>query len=158
MSFKRILLGTVVTFLALFIVGFLLWSVIFATTWENMTDTQMTANPNMILMIVSFLLIALAMAYIYPYGYEGGSPVMEGLRFGVVIWFLVSLGVGLGYLAFQPDNFGAVVFSQFLNLIQYACGGIALGLVMGTMGRGEAAPAPAPVEEAAPAEEPAAEE
>ena len=136
MPFKRILLGTVVTFLVLFVVGYLLWSVIFAATWENMTDAPQTANPDMLLLTISFLLIAFAMAYIYPFGYEGGAPVMEGLRFGVITWFLVSLAVGVGYLAFTPDNFGAVVFSQFLNLIQYACAGIALGLVMGHMGTG----------------------
>ena len=49
---------------------------------------------------LGFLVLALLMALVYPKGYKGGSPKLEGLRFGVIVGLiaesptqLVSYGV-----------------------------------------------------------------
>jgi hypothetical protein len=138
---KRTLVSGLVAFVAMFLFSWLMWGFIFSSTWENMSDVAMTMEPNMLFLTLSYLVVAWIMAFIFPYGYEGGSAVAEGFRFGLVIWALVSLGMGLGMQAFQPDNMGAFLFAQVINLLQYVLGGIVIGMLAAKMG--EAAPAAA---------------
>jgi len=37
---------------------------------------------------LAYLMVGIIMAYMYPKGYEGGSPVGEGLKFGAIIGLL----------------------------------------------------------------------
>ena len=49
------------------------------------------AEPNMLLIGVSYLILALLMAHIYPKGIEGTNKIANGIKFGVVvglIWVL----------------------------------------------------------------------
>jgi len=45
----------------------------------------MLAESNLFFIILGVLILTVLMAYMYPQGYKGGSPLKEGLRFGVVI-------------------------------------------------------------------------
>jgi hypothetical protein len=143
---KRTLVSGLVAFVAMFLFSWLMWGFIFSSTWENMSDVVMTMEPNMLYLTLSYLVIAWVMAFIFPFGYEGGSAVKEGFRFGLVIWALLSLGMGLGMQAFQPDNMGAFLFAQVISLLQYALGGIVIGMVAARMGDAAlAAAAPEPM-------------
>lgn len=151
---KRTIVSGLVTFVVLFAVGWLLWSLIFASTWAGMTSVEATREPNMLFMAIGLLIAGWLMAFIYPRGYEGGSPAAEGFRFGLVIWALLSLAVGFWMQAFWPDNTGAFIFARVLELVQYGAAGIVLGIVADKMTTPERVVAQAPAAPAAP--EPAA--
>ena len=47
-------------------------------------ETQATHEGTFII-LVAYLVLGALMAYMYPLGYKGGRPVVEGLRFGMLI-------------------------------------------------------------------------
>jgi hypothetical protein len=115
-----------------------------------MSSLEMTTEPNLLMLALAYLVFGWLMAFIYPYGYSGGSPVGEGFRFGLVVWGLLGLGAGLGMQAFQPNNTGAFLFGLFVNLVGFALAGMVLGIVSEKMATPErvvteaAVPPPAP--------------
>ncbi|MFO7769648.1 MAG: hypothetical protein R6W82_11930 [bacterium] len=127
---KRTLIGGLVAFLVLFIGNWLLWGLVFNSTWERMSSAPMAADPDMLWLILGYAVLGWVFAYVYPLGFEGRGAVGEGARFGIVMWAVASLGMGLMMQAFQPDSLTAFFFGQFLNLIVYLLMGVALAMVM----------------------------
>ncbi len=150
---KRTLIGGLVAFLVLFLVNWLLWGLVFMSTWENMTSVPMTAEPDMLWLTIGYLILGWILAYIYPLGYEGGGAAGEGVRFGLVMWALLSLGIGAIFQAFEPDNLTAFFFAQFINLVVYLLMGIALAMTADRFMGPEPAAAPAPAPPPPPGEE-----
>ncbi|MCK4897984.1 MAG: hypothetical protein KAS38_04375 [Anaerolineales bacterium] len=82
---------------------------------------------------VATISMALIMAYIYPKGYEGGSPVSEGLRFGILIGLLYGIPLTLHFGSLFPISFGALLLWALIETLKTAAGGLAIGLVYGRM-------------------------
>ena len=81
------------------------------------------------LAIASFFTVA--MVYLYPKGHEGGSPALEGYRFGVVLGLvfitpvaLLLAAAGVGMATIVPD----VLWHTFA---EHALAGSAIGMVYG---------------------------
>ncbi|MEM7343310.1 MAG: hypothetical protein AAF485_03640 [Chloroflexota bacterium] len=53
------------------------------------------AEPDFALLTLNHVVFALLLAYIYPIGYQGGSPVGEGFRFGVLMGLVMFVPTGL---------------------------------------------------------------
>lgn len=100
------------------------------------------------LIIVGYLLLGALMAYMYPIGYKGGRPVLEGLRFGLLIgllWVLPQELVRLG--AHGKGSISYILVNSAWHLVEQGAGGVIIGLIYGrepaaAPGRsaGEAAP------------------
>ena len=145
---KRTLLGGLVAFLVLFFANWLLWGVVFMGTWENLSSVPMTTEPDMLWLTLGYLVLGWLFAYIYPLGYEGGGALAEGTRFGLVMWGVTSVAMGMVMQAFQPDSLTAFFFAQAVNLVVYLLMGIALAkTVQGSLGP---EPMAAPAEETPP--------
>lgn len=71
--------------IAAVIISIILNTVYYAVTAAGHTWAMTKAEPNLLLMMLNHVVFALLLAYIYPFGYQGGSPVSEGARFGVPI-------------------------------------------------------------------------
>ncbi len=155
---KNNLVVALTAFVVLFATGWLFWGLIFASMYENMMP-EMMGNPNMLIMACSLLVWGLALAAVYPKGFEGGSPTSEGMRFGVVMWLLAMVGPGLGMKA-SMEGYGWNAFSMdmVLGLVQFLIVGIVIGMVHAKMAGGAepvsavapAPPAPDPVPVPAP--------
>lgn len=139
---KRTLIGGLVAFLVLFIANWLLWGLIFMSTWESMTTVPLNTEPDMVWLTIGYLVYGWLFAYIYPLGYEGGGAAGEGIRFGVVMWGVASLATGMVMQSFTPDSMTAFIFGQFVNLVVYVLMGIALAMVMERFVEPETAAAP----------------
>jgi len=86
--------------------------------------------------VVVNLLMALIMAYIYPKGYEGGSPTAEGLRFGILLGLFVAIPFGL----FMSRLFSIALGHPLVGIIVYTIEVTTAGLLIGLVyGRREAA-------------------
>jgi len=87
MNFKKFV-KPVITTLAC---GVGMWVV--AGLWHNLImpalykDTHAT-HEGIGIMLVAYIALALIMVYMYPLGFKGGKPVLEGLRFGLIIGLL----------------------------------------------------------------------
>ncbi len=147
---KQTAIAGVVSALAMFMTSYLLFGVIFASVLTSAQNpalqSAMEGMANMPLLFLSYLVLAWMMAFIYPLGYKGGSKVAEGFRFGIVVWVLVAVSSGLDWLSWGLFSGGFFFLNIALYFIQFAVGGIVIGL----LASGGDEPAPADV---APAED-----
>ena len=89
------------------------------------------------LIIVAYLLLGALMAYMYPIGYKGGRPVLEGVRFGLLIgliWVLPHALVRAG--VHGEESISYVLINSAWHLVEQGAGGVIIGLIYG---RGRAA-------------------
>ena len=81
---------------------------------------------------VGFLVVwILIMAYMYPKGYEGGSPAVEGLRFGVLLGLFMGMPLALSIEVFFGIGLVPVLVQIFITTLEVATAGLLIGLVNG---------------------------
>ena len=96
MNVRRIALAAVVAWIVSLGIGFLVNDYLFAGLFQdNSAALRPTAalNANLPFGLGALLIAFFALAYVYAKGYEGGSGVVEGIRFGITIGVIV---VGFG--------------------------------------------------------------
>ena len=97
MNFPRIALAAVAAWLVSLPVGFLINDFLMADIYaanRAVMRPEADVTANLPLGFVFVLVGFFAFAYAYAKGYEGGSGVMEGVRFGVLV-ALIVMGFGL---------------------------------------------------------------
>jgi hypothetical protein len=112
---------------------------VFATVWhlvlfkELYAAAGMRTEPLFHLGILSMLIQASLMAYLYPRFQSGGTPALEGLRFGVLMGlFMGSYGVLAEAGKFDVGPIGPWIAAEgAFFVIQFAIVGTAIGLVYG---------------------------
>ena len=88
MDYKRLALAAVVAWVVDTIYGICTWMWMLGgefAKYPGVFRSQEAMNANMPLMFAGGLLAMFALAYIYAKGYEGGSGIPEGFRFGLVV-------------------------------------------------------------------------
>ena len=80
---------------------------------------------------VGLLAIILVMAYIYPKGYEGGSPAYEGLRFGVLLGLFSGVPFGVFFDNMFPIGAIPALVFMLTYTAEIALAGLFIGLVYG---------------------------
>jgi hypothetical protein len=82
-----------------------------------------------------FLLVGFfAFAYAYAKGYEGGSGVMEGVRFGVVIALVVT-GFGLVWMYVQFPITATLAGASIIDsIVEFAIYGAIVGAIYKPLG------------------------
>lgn len=94
MDMKRIAIAAVVTWVADVIYGLVVWMGMLGPEMarnQGVFRSEAAMNAGMPLMFAGVLLAMFALVYIYAKGYEGGSGITEGLRFGFLL-ALFTLG------------------------------------------------------------------
>jgi hypothetical protein len=71
------------------------------------------------------------MAYMYPLVCEGGRPIIEGLRFGMVIGVLWVFPHELAMAGAHGDSISYVFENAAWHLVEQGVGGIIIGFVYG---------------------------
>ena len=130
---KNTLMAAVAAAVAMFLVAWLLFGVVFGGTLAGMQNPALQAAmsdmPNMALLFVAYVILAWMMAYIFPFGYRGGSQIGEGFRFGVVIWLLASFSQALDWQSWGLFGWDMFLLNEVLYLVQFACGGIVIAMI-----------------------------
>ena len=73
--------------------------------------------------------VSLLMTYMYPKGYQGGYPLFEGLRFGVMVGLLIS--IPFNTLSYYPSIWTALLDIPW-RMMEQGLMGIAIALVYGS--------------------------
>lgn len=92
MNLARVAMAAVVAWVVYLVVSFVVHTVVLRSLYlEHLSAMRPEPQQNAILPIgFAFALVGFfAFAYAYAKGYEGGSGVQEGLRFGVLIGILI---------------------------------------------------------------------
>ncbi len=89
----KLILSTIVVGIVLFLLGWLFYSVLFAEYFFKFFGHL--ARPSAEFKIWAFAVANFVQAFfmyiIYAKGYKGGSPIMEGFRFGIVIGLFIYI-------------------------------------------------------------------
>jgi len=125
--------------LAAFLVGFLLsglWHVLLlGDFYESNSAVPMRAAPLFWAIGLAYLVVGLIMAYMYPKGYAGGSPLVEGLKFGAIIGLLWWFPTNLVLYGVFEGPFSVVLVDGGWHVVEEALAGGALGIVYGRLPR-----------------------
>jgi hypothetical protein len=127
MNTQKMLLAVVAGFVVMFGLAGLFHLVIM----KDFFIQKLGGSPLIQYPILSYLILAILMSYIYPQGYKGGSLLKEGLVFGILIGLVcrvpsevLELGYGRGDLAF-------VVTEGIWHMVEEGIGGIVIAYVYG---------------------------
>jgi hypothetical protein len=127
MKIQKMLLAIIVGFIIMFVLTGLFHLVImkeyFISKVGPLNDVQYA--------MISYGILAILMSYMYPKGYQGGSPVKEGLVFGILMgltcrvpWEVLELGYGRGDWSF-------VMTEALWHSVEEGVAGIAIAMVYG---------------------------
>ncbi len=128
MDFKKFSMAVGGSFIVMLFLG-LLWHRVILRSFYVEHFPAAFAEPNFIFAILGFLILAVLMAYLFPLGYKGGSPVKEGLRFGAIIgllWFLPFNVIMIGVIGKSGT---LVVVDGLWRMVEQGIGGIVIGYV-----------------------------
>ena len=129
MDGKKMILACVAGFVVMFLLAGLWHMVIMDEMYDLPTARE---EPLMGFIALAFVILALLMAYMYPKGYSGGSPVGEGLKFGVLVGLVWILPLSLILYAVSKDfSLNVLIVDALWHLVEEGAGGAVIGLVYG---------------------------
>lgn len=137
MSVKKFITAIVLGFLGGGIVYFLLEEVLFKQLIVAgfINKLGMTTIEPSSLGALGALVGVVVMAYIYPKGYEGGAPAIEGAKFGALLGLYLTAPWMIGLASFLSLTAGFTLFYILVGIIEQTCTGIIIGLVYGKISR-----------------------
>jgi len=129
MDFKKFLTAMVLGFFTMFVLGGLWHMLVMKSFYDRYGGDSALAEPNMLFIILGVLILAALMAYMYPQGYKGGSPLKEGLRFGVIIGLLWVLPYNVIMIGVMGTAKTLVLVDTLWHLVEQGVGGIVIGYI-----------------------------
>jgi len=131
MKYKKITLGTLAFFISSFVIQGLLG---FALAGEYFMSISIFRNPPIIyLAFTQTIVTGVAFAILYPITNLEGTPVLRGLKFGLLISIIVVPFVALDLPArFMIPSLGKWILVQgVLGIVHYGIAGMLIGLIYG---------------------------
>ena len=131
MKYKKITLGTLAFLFSSFVIQGLLG---FALAGEYFESISIFRNPPIIyLAFTQTIVTGIAFAILYPITNLHGTPILRGLKFGLLIAIIVVPFVALDLPArFMIPSMGTWILVQgVLGITHYAIAGILIGLIYG---------------------------
>jgi hypothetical protein len=132
MNFARVVAAGVAATVWDSIYGFCVYGILLAPEFEKYPNVYRSAEtgPSYLPVMFAGILVAmLAAAFIYAKGYEGGSGVSEGARFGFLLAvFVVGAFVGVNY-AILNINKKITVMVAAAAFVEWLVAGVVIGLV-----------------------------
>lgn len=132
MNYTRLVLAAVVATVVDGLYGYLVYGMVLGSEFGRYpaiyrsTDSQTAYLP---VMFLGLLVGMLAVTYIYAKGYEGGSGVMEGLRFGIgLAVFLIGYVVAVDY-AIMNIGRRLTAYMAIAGLVEWIIVGSLIGAV-----------------------------
>ena len=128
MNIKKLVLST-------FVVGFTMW--VISGLWHNLILANFYASANEAshegigILLIAYIILGLFMAYLYPLGYKGGKPAIEGLRFGALTGLLWVFPHELAMVGAHGESLSYVLKNAVWHAVEQGLGGIVVGLIYG---------------------------
>ena len=133
MDLKRFLTGTVVGGVVLFVLGWLFWMVLFAGFFEGVAGsvTGAVKEPPVMWAFILGTLI-LAALYTLVIRWRGDSTVMDGLKTGALVGFLLWFGVDIIlFSVWNITTLTSAIADSILELVRTGIAGAAIVAVAG---------------------------
>jgi hypothetical protein len=127
MNLKKLILATLSGGFGMWVVAGIWHNLIMANLYKSV-DAQ---HEGIGLLLVAYIVLALLMSYLYPLGYKGGKPVIEGLRFGVIIGILWVFPHELAMAGAHGTSLLYVFKNAAWHMVEQGIGGVVIGLIYG---------------------------
>jgi len=129
----KLILSTIVVGIVLFLLGWLCYGILFMDFFNKHYGHLYRSQEDM--KIWAFAIANFAQAFfmflIYSKGYQGGAPLMEGLRFGVIIGLFWTIP----YMAFtwggMTVTYNAVLVDGIIGFVMTVIAGIITAYIHG---------------------------
>jgi hypothetical protein len=132
MNYGRLALAAVAAWLVDAVYGFTVYGTVLSGEFGRYpsiyrpTDSQAAYMP---ILFAGILLATFVASYVYAKGYEGGSGVQEGMRFGVLIGLIVFGYVGMVNYAILSIGRRLAGSLAIAGLVEWTLLGIVIGAV-----------------------------
>jgi hypothetical protein len=133
MDLKRFLIGTVVGGVFLFVLGWLFWMVLFVGLFEGFAGSA-TGVPKDPPVMWAFILGTLVLSALYTLAiqWRGDSTLVDGLKTGALLGFLVWFGVDIMLFGvWNVSTLPGVFADSILELVRTGVAGAAIVAVAG---------------------------
>ena len=116
-----------------FLLGWLVYGIIFAGIFAGEGTPGMRAVPVFWLIFLASLSYGLLMSYTFPIGYKGGRATREGMRFGILFALIVNLPTifFMGAM-YEHATFATSVLTLIIELIIGAVLGVVTARIYGS--------------------------
>jgi hypothetical protein len=132
MNYSRLALAAVAATVVDGVYGYLVYGQVIGSEFLRYPDIYRSneSQPAYLpLMFVGILFAMFVAAYLYAKGYEGGSGLQEGMRFGVLVGLLmVGYVAGTDYATMRIGKRLTLYFG-LAQLVEWVVAGITIGLV-----------------------------
>lgn len=126
---KKVLLGFVVVFLLMEVMGFVIHYLLLGSTYEELKHLwRPDMDSLMWIMHVLSLIGAFFFSLVFSKGYEG-KGIAEGVRYGLYIGIWMSAGMAYGTYSMIEIPYSLALQWFILGVIEYVIYGVALALV-----------------------------
>ena len=139
MNGKKLLIGTIVGGIVLFFLGRLFWGILFAGFFDANAGTATGVGRETVLLWATILgMLSLSCLVTLAIGWSGASTVLEGLKIGAIVGFLVWFGVDLIFYGnFHLSKLAATMVDPILELVRTGIAGAVIAGVLQRVGDGE---------------------
>ena len=143
MNWNRLAVAALIAFVVLLVLNMAVFPSLFGEPVEQFVNER--PSQQYLFTTLGLLTTSLLLALIYPRGYQGGFPLLEGFRFGALVGLLVSLPHAFFVYARAEVPFSDLLIPVAWNTASWGLTGVAVALVYGRSAR-QRRPAPsAPV-------------
>ncbi len=132
MNSKKLFLATI-SYIVLTMAVAYPWHMIWFHDLYGEMGAYTRPEPNIPLGMFSMVVQGVVIAYLYPFYYQSGNPVLQGIKFSLILGTVVYSVMGFAMAAKIDINpiSTYLVYSAFFQLFQFILTGTALGLIYG---------------------------
>jgi uncharacterized membrane protein YvlD (DUF360 family) len=130
MKTKKFMLAALLACVVMWLLAGLWHEIIMAQFYQRETEASHEGTG---IILIAYLVLGVIMAYIYPIGYKGNKPALEGLRFGFVIGILWVFPHELVMAGAHGNSISYVFKNALWHLVEQGVGGMVIGIVYGKM-------------------------
>jgi hypothetical protein len=132
MNYSRLALAAVVATIVDMVYGFAVYGTLLAHEFGRYPEVfrpMDEINAKIPFMIGGTLVAMFALSYIYAKGYDGGSGIQEGLRFGALVGFFSAGYIAVGNYVVMNIGRRLAASMAVAGFMEWAIVGMALGLM-----------------------------
>lgn len=132
MNYKKITLATI-SYVVLSMAIAFPWHLIWFHDLYLKIGAVTRPEPIIPLGMLSMLIQGVVIAYIYPFWYRGGNPIVQGVKFSLIVGLLVYTVMGFATAAkmnIEPVS-TFLIYHTIFQFLQFTITGAALGLIYG---------------------------
>ena len=131
MNAKKMLQAWLAGFVVMYIISFI-WYLFIIEPYNAKQFAEVAREEmSMTMITLGYLVLTFLMSYMYPIGYRGGSPLNEGMRFGVLVGLTVSIPAALIFSGTYNMPLAANLIDGIYHTAEITIGSIVMALIYG---------------------------